>query len=830
MAGGAATKAPGAEIRLSPEEILGQSFELALKAHRAGQILEAEQLYHAILAVRPGHADALHGLGVLAHLAGRDDIAEHLLKQATAVRDNPTFRNNLGLVLLALDKPAEALAEIGRALDMRSAYPEAHNAFGAALMKQGAYLEAIASFDRALALRPAYVDAHVNLGKALFEQGDWDAAAERYEKALALDPLCPEANNNYGNYLRAKGQVEEALLAFERCLKTSPINVEAHVNQGAVFVALRKHDQAVASFRCALAIRPDFEPALGGLGSVLSAQGKLQEALDCFERIVRIHSASSRAHNDVGVMLMRMQRTDEATAAFERAIELADGAEGAVPYYNLGTLLLEAKKADEAIDIFEKTLALNPLLAGARNNLGCALIAKGKSAEAVSAFGNAVISSPTFRDAACNRILMMNYVESVTNQDLLDAARQFGESLERGNKSTFSKRDRNPNRKLKIGYVSGDFIIHPVAMFLMRVLVAHDRSAFEIFAYSNDTKEDGATYHLRRLAGNWRSIASLNDGEAADLIGRDEIDILVDLSGHTGRNRLPLFARKAAPVQASWLGYFATTGVPAMDYIILDPVSAPAGSEHWYTEQVVRLPYGRFCYLTPPFDVKVTEPPCMKRGHVTFGSFNNVAKISSGTLKLWAAILHAVPSSRLLLKWRSFDEASTIQRFLDAFAEMGVSAERIETRGESPYDKMLAEYADVDIALDPFPFGGGTTSCEALWMGVPVVTLPGERLASRQTLGFLTQMGLTELAAASPEDYVARAVALAKDSARLAELRRKLRPIFEASPICDGPKFTATLEHAYRQMWRRFVAAETPIPMDIGLRETMAICNSSLAR
>lgn len=816
MVGSAATnRAFGPDFAISPEEIVRQSFDLALKAHNAGKLLDAEQLYRAILAARPTHADSLHGLGVLAHLAARDDIAEILIRQAIAQRGEPTFHNNLGLVLLALDRPVEAQAEICKALERRSAYPEAYNALGNVQLRQGLHREAVASFERALALRPEYVDAHVNLGKALLEQGNWESAGQSFEKALALDPRCAEAHNNYGNFLRAKGQVEEALLAFERCLEICPTNFEAYVNRGSVFASQKKHDQAVASFRCALAIRPDFDAALGALGTAFSAQGKLPEALDCFERIVKIHEDSSQAHNNVGAMLMRMQRLDEATVEFEKAIALATGTDGALPYFNLGTILLEAKKADEAIEIFEKVLSLEPRLTGAQNNLGCALIAKGRPAEAVTAFAKAFASSPTFRDAASNRILMMNYVESVHNEDLLKIARQFGDSLDSVVTADFAGRDLTPNRKLRIGYVSGDFIIHPVALFLMRVLAAHDRSKFEIYAYSNHTKEDPGTFHLRQLADFWRSIARLDDPGAEDLIRRDEIDILVDLSGHTGRNRLPLFARRPAPVQASWLGYFATTGVPAMDYIILDPISAPPGSDIWYTERVVRLPYGRFCFLTPPFDLGVTEPPSLQRGYVTFGSFNNVSKMSTGALRLWAEILHTVPNSRLLLKWKSFDEASTSQRFLAAFAEMGIAADRIETRGESLYQKMLPEYGDVDIALDPFPFGGGTTSCEALWMGVPIVTLPGERLASRQTLGFLHMMGFEELAAKSPEDYVSIAVSLARDPARLADLRRRLRPAFEASPLCDGPKFTRTLENAYRTMWRRYAVGESPAPFDV---------------
>jgi predicted O-linked N-acetylglucosamine transferase (SPINDLY family) len=321
---------------------------------------------------------------------------------------------------------------------------------------------------------------------------------------------------------------------------------------------------------------------------------------------------------------------------------------------------------------------------------------------------------------------------------------------------------------------------------------------------------------MRGQFNHWRVIAGKSDAEAAQMVRDDEIDILIDLAGHTNRNRLPMFGLRPAPVQASWLGYWGTTGMATMDYVVLDAVSAPPGAEAWFREAIIRLPHGRFCYRAPDYGVEPKGLPSAARGYVTFGSFNNIAKITKEVLGLWGEILRAVPGSRMVLKWKSLCEASTRQRLLDAFASEGVAPERIDLRPAATYAQMLAEYNDdIDIALDTFPFGGGTTSCEALWMGVPVITLPGVILPSRQTLGFLTQMDMTELAANSPEDYVARAVALANDRDRLANLRRSLRPAFEASPICDGPKFTRTLEDAYRQMWRRHTSGEQPEAFNI---------------
>jgi predicted O-linked N-acetylglucosamine transferase (SPINDLY family) len=289
------------------------------------------------------------------------------------------------------------------------------------------------------------------------------------------------------------------------------------------------------------------------------------------------------------------------------------------------------------------------------------------------------------------------------------------------------------------------------------------------------------------------------------MIRADGIDILVDLSGHTAMNRLPLFALRPAPVQASWLGYFGATGLAAIDYLVMDSFSVPEGEERAYPEAVVRLPRGRFCYAPPDFAPAPVEPPSLTNGFATFGSFNHVAKIGPGVVRLWAETMNASPSSRLVLKWKSLGEQSVRSRLIAAFAEHGVAADRLDLRGFSPHCAMLEQYGEIEVALDPFPFGGGLTSCEALWMGVPVVTLPGDRPASRQTLGFLDAVGLNSCVASSLEDYVARATALATDGERRRALRHALRGRMAASSLCDSPRFARGLEAAYAKMWRRWV-------------------------
>jgi predicted O-linked N-acetylglucosamine transferase (SPINDLY family) len=320
------------------------------------------------------------------------------------------------------------------------------------------------------------------------------------------------------------------------------------------------------------------------------------------------------------------------------------------------------------------------------------------------------------------------------------------------------------------------------------------------------------TRRLQGAADYWRAIVGTADSDAAAMIMRDRIDILIDLSGHTGRNRLPLFALRPAPVQASWLGYYGTTGLDAMDYLLMDEAAVPPGEERDYSETVLRLPLGRFCYAPPDYAPAPGEPPSLQRGFVTFGSFNNLTKMGPQVVALWADVLRAAPASRLLLKWKSLDDAHVRRGIVAAFEAAGIASERLELRGFSPHPEMLAEYNEIDVALDPFPFGGGLTSCEALWMGIPVMTLPRDRPASRQTAGFLGLVGLGDCIASSPEDYVRLVVAMAADRDRLRELRRMLRLRMAASPLCDGALFTPTLEAAYRHMWTRRIDAKSLAP------------------
>jgi predicted O-linked N-acetylglucosamine transferase (SPINDLY family) len=350
------------------------------------------------------------------------------------------------------------------------------------------------------------------------------------------------------------------------------------------------------------------------------------------------------------------------------------------------------------------------------------------------------------------------------------------------------------NRPLRVGYVSADFCQHTVGLFVKEVIAAHDARRVLPFAYSAGKVQDWVTASIRKVSG-FRDVSELHDIALAEQIRRDEIDVLVDLSGHTGGSRLTVFAHRPAPVQVSWLGYFATTGLPIMDAVLLDEWHAPARTEAQFVEPIIRLKGGRFCYTPVPFAPENIEPPpCIFKGYPTFGSFNNTAKLNPEVLLLWGRILVAVPDSRLVLKWRTFHDAALCRSVREAFAAAGIAQERVELRGPSFHADVLREYADIDMALDPFPFTGGLTSCEALWMGVPVVTWPQSRVVSRQTFALLAAIGLPEFAARDAEDYMRIAVEAVRDRTSLETLRRELRDRMLKSSLCDVKGFTRGFE------------------------------------
>ena len=750
------------------------TFAEALRLHQAGHLADAEKLYRQVLLAVPRHANSLHLLGVLAFQVGRHDSAVDLIGKAIALKDNePAYHSNLG----------------------------------AALRDQGKFDEAVASYDRALALKADFADAHSNRGNALRGQGKFDEAVASYDRALAIKPDFAEAHYNRGIALQDQGKLAEAVASYDRALTIKPGYAEVHNDRGIALQDQGNLDEAVASYDQAIAIKSHFTKAHSNRGNALRDQGKLDEAVVSYDRALAIEPDYPKAHNNRGATLRDQGKLDEAAASYDRAIAVKpDYAEA---HSNRGNVLRDQGKLDEAVASYDRAIAIKPDFAEVHNNRGIALQDQGKHDEALTSYGRALAIKPRYAEAHGNLLMGLHYSSAVSSRDILAKAKLFSRYCESAFPTSTFPDSVDLMRRLRVGYVSADFGNHPVGYFLSGILDAHDREAVEVFCYSNRVTEDDMTQRLHRLADHWRNIVGIHDRDAALAIRRDKIDILVDLSGHTAKNRLLLFAERPAPVQVTWLGYFGTTGLSSIDYILADRHVIPEGEEDCFVERVLRLPDSYLCFTPPTLDCPISEPPSSRGNSVTFGSFNNHAKTSVVTVALWSKVLTAVANSKLLLKSKALNDGAVRKRLLDQFAANGIAGERVFLEGNSPRRELFSAYNRIDVALDPTPYGGGTTTAEALWMGVPVVTLRGKTWVGRVSESILSTVGLPDLVASSTDEYVKIAARLAANPRRLTELRSCLRPQLEASAFCNSYRFTRHLEKAYRSMWKSKCAAQT---------------------
>jgi protein O-GlcNAc transferase len=489
-----------------------------------------------------------------------------------------------------------------------------------------------------------------------------------------------------------------------------------------------------------------------------------------------------------------------------------------------GTLLLQAGFLARASECFEHVLSLTPGDRAAAINRANVAREAGCHAEARARYDALLARFPDDPVLRRNALLSLEYDPAASDSERLEQARVWGQWATKRAGGPFARpamraltahqathgMDRaGACRPLRVGYVSADFCQHTVGLLIKDTLMAHDQTRVTPIAFYNGTLNDWVTKALRAHL-EWRDVATLDDAALAEQIRQDEIDVLVDLSGHTAGSRLSVFAFRPAPVQVSWLGYFATTGLEAVDAVLLDGFHAPTGIEAQFTEQIIRLQGGRWCYQPVPFAPELAPLPADQKGYVTFGSFNNTAKYHPAVHALWARVLSAVPGSRLVLKWRTFNDDALAQAVLSEYAAQGITPDRIELRGPSFHTALLNEYADIDIALDPFPFSGGLTSCEALWMGVPVITLPDSRVVSRQTHAFVNQIDQPELSAKDRDEYVRIALQLVHDRQRLRRLRTELRDSMRASELMNTSAFTAGLEATLIELYQQQFAQQHP--------------------
>ncbi|MDD2334985.1 MAG: tetratricopeptide repeat protein [Geobacteraceae bacterium] len=813
------------------------ALEFALRHHQAGNLQTAESIYQQILQLDPDNPEALHLLGVSAYQQQRYETACTLIGQALArkpdfadahsnlgnvlrelgrldaaeksfrkaINCNPKFtmaHYNLGNVLLSRKRPKEAAESFERAIAGNPRLAEAYINRGIALKELGSLKAAEASYRKALSLKPDLAIVHFNLGNVLLETGCPEKAADCYQRALELAPDYTEARLNLGAVFRDLGRIEESASCYKQALADIPDNTEVLVNYGAVLRDSGKAQEAEACYRRALQLAPEAALAHFNLGNALRDQGRLDEAVASFKQALTLFPDSPAMYNNLGNTLRDLGRLEESLQVYRQALE--QDAENVEALVNLGNGLKETGKLEEAISSYEKALRLRPEMPEAHYNLGTVYQDQCRMEEAVACFRTTLKLKPDHAVAHSNLLMNLQYDTIVTPENLLKESRVW-ERLQLAGTTVMSPPSTTPDpeRRLRIGYVSGDLRRHPVGYFLDGVLASHDREKFEVFCYANQSFGDDLTDRLRQNTDQWRVIFGWSDDSVAELIREDAIDILIDLSGHTARNRLMVFGRKPAPVQATWAGYVGTTGLSAMDYLISDPQETPEGSDHWYRESVVRLPDCYVCYSPPEYAPPVAPLPAMRNGFITFGCFNNLAKLNRPVIDLWRRLLQELPDARLLLATKALGDPAIHHRFRQIFAAGGV-VDRVDFSGMVPHPELLARYGEVDIALDPFPYSGGLTTLESLWMGVPVITLGGDRFASRHSLSHLTTVGLSEFIVPDQAGYLTKAVDQAHDFSHLESIRTGLRERMRISPLCDAPRFTRNLEEAYRSMWRRW--------------------------
>jgi protein O-GlcNAc transferase len=663
----------------------------------------------------------------------------------------------------------DAAAQLVRQAIARSPTNAAwHADLGLILAALGRLIDAAASYDQAVRLRPEFAEAHAVLGHTLTQIGRLDDAVHHCREAVRLRPDLPAGHNNLGNALLRFGRTDEAAVCYERALQQMPNVAEAHNNLGLVRQAQGRPDDATVSYRRAIQIRPSYADAHYNLGNVLKVQGNFDAAVASFREALRHRPGYGEALNNLGSLLKDHGRLADAIDSFRQALlQMPDSAE---VYSNLGAALVEQGEVDAAMDCYQRALQLRPDLAGVHSNF----------------------------------LLTLHYQPGVTLRELSEAHAEYERRHAAPLRATWRPHEntREPERRLRLGFVSPDLRRHATSNFVISFLENLDHGQAEAICYNDWPTPDAVTARFRAASAEWRDVFGWADDRLAEQIRRDRIDVLFDLAGHTAHNRLLVFARKRAPIQVTWCGYSDTTGLRAIDYILADRLLIPPEAEPYYSERPLLMPEGFLCYTLPGDAPPISPLPALRRGHVTFGSFNNPAKIGPSVVAVWSEILRRLPASRLVLQYRVMDDATVSGRMAALFGGHGIDAGRVELRGRAP--DLLAMYHDIDIALDPFPYTGCTTTAEALWMGVPVVTLPGEAFIGRHSLSHLSNVGLTESIAESAADYVERAIRLAGDLPKLAELRAGLRERVASSSLGDSRRFAENLLRLLRAAWREW--------------------------
>ena len=613
-----------------------------------------------------------------------------------------------------------------------------------------------------------------------------------------VDLTIHQATRQAIEHLRG-GRMREAEALVRQVLQQAPAYAPALQCLGLIAQRAGRQQDSADLIGRAIAADPSPPEYHYNLAASLQAMGRVGEAEASLRQAIRLKGDLAPAHLNLGVLLFNLARLDEAIACFRESIRLRPADPWA--YLNLGRALRTQDKLDEAESAFRQAIRLAPNLSPAYNMLGSLLREQGRVREMIDTYRTSVRLDPGAREPHCNLCYGLYFDPQATPDQILDQhlewSRRFAEPLHTLHRP--HENDRTPDRKLRIGYVSPNLRYHVVGFFMEPVLQGHDKEQFQVFCYSDAPPADELAHRLRGYAHAWRETAGLTDQRLADLVRDDRIDILVDLNLHMKGCRLGVFARKPAPVQITFLGYCGTTGLKTIDWCITDPHMLLPGREKYFTEKMLPLPDCYWCYRPSPTAPPVGPLPMRAGGHVTFGSLNTLAKVNDQVIRLWSRLLDAVAGSRLAVHVPGGPSSRGV---LNHFTAHGIAPDRLDALPRQNRDAYLDLYNRIDIALDPFPYNGGTTTFDALWMGVPVVTLAGDLPLARAGVTILTNLGLTELIAQSQEQYVKIAADLARCPDRLAGVRASLRQRLRESVFMDAECYVRNLERAYLHAWR----------------------------
>ncbi|MGV7033171.1 tetratricopeptide repeat protein [Methylobacterium symbioticum] len=686
----------------------------------------------------------------------------------------------------------------------------------AAHQEAGRLRDAVQQLKRVLERNAAHAEANYKLGVIWAQGGFGNDAIAHFTTALKSNPAEPRYWLSLATTLLGLGRVPDARAILERfkreafsdplTLATQTALVGNLFEQANGLFAERKFSEAEALIDIIVLLDENHSEAIHFAGLIAAATDRPELAYDLMSISIYKDGNTGRFFINLSNIFTNRREFVPAIECLQKAIEL--GEDNFLAHNNLGLVLHKAQRFEEAIRHLETSIALNPANALGHNNLGIVYHDMGRIDEAIACYGDALAIDPTLVSSHSNRLFSRLYANDYNPVEYITDARAFG--------STFADpllrnrpfvNDRDPDRRLRIGIVSGDFYEHAVNYFFEPALRNFDRTQLELFAYSNTPTEDAATARLKDHFDVWRSIRCLDDDQAADLIEADAIDILIDLSGHTAGNRLLVFARKPAPIQATWIGYVASTGMKAIDYRFTEGFSEPDGvGDDLYVETLWRLPRVSACYQANPRTPDVAErAPCLDNGHITFGCFNRFTKVSDRTLRAWAEILRQIPDARLLLEVASVDSDVIRAQVEKRLSDNGLPLDRVMIEPRLPRNRFVLNNR-VDVALDPFPYNGGTTSLDTLYMGVPFIALEGDSFSSRMGHSILNNVGLPELSVRTVEEYIALAVRMAEDRDWLLALRHDLRGRMIRSPHMDHRLLAEDMAQAFRAMWHRWLA------------------------